>query len=525
MQTDKHTLKQQLKDRWKNSVPLFLKQCLGGEYKTIKPFQIRMLMHPGAKKQGRTFKIRLLPRDSGKSWLGIGEMTHIVANFPNDATSIVSETQTTSMLFLTEVKDHLAVNETIKEYYGNQKGAVWSAKKIVSAQRTNVRKEPTIECVGMGGAMVARHVEHQYFDDVVSESNSETPLSQEKQKYWYSKVALPILMQGGTQVVNGTLYFPNDLYSYLIGQYGQEALYRVPALTKKDSVERSYFPERYPVDILQEIRRANPYTFALQYNNEVDVLLSRIITRDAIVICRESELPPFNELSFYIGVDPATSLKSDSCYFATVTIGYHSATHKKYVIRYTKDKLGDPEAMLKRIVEEWLYVVERGGEVFVVGVESNGFQGVLAKAMYADPARFGLLPVYEVITHKDKVQRLIAQAHHYNTSSVVFVEDIYELVERLLKFPNITDNDDIDALMIAMQCIEETQSDSILLPVEVKKLLGIDNIYRTENSTDSNQGERERPIVLSAKSKKMSKELHRGGDTGVDNFISVETEF
>lgn len=487
---EQYKQQEQLLDRWKNNKALFTKQCLGGQYRKMKLFQSRMLQHRGAVKLGRHISLRLLPRDSGKSWMGtIADSIHEICTDPNTAMQYIAEAQETAVMFLAETKQHLESNTTIHEFYGNPAAntRTWSAKRIVSGLRTTPRKEPTIETFGAGGAIVGRHVNRQYMDDLVSNRTSDTTTKRQKLEDWYDKMALPVLEQGGTQCINGTRYFPGDLYEMLIKRYGADILYRVYALTQVPGSDgspeyKSYFPERYPVEVLLEIRKSNPIVFASQYQNEIDLMMSNILNHNALHVVERSDMPPFNEMVFYIGVDPATGLKTSHDYFAVVTVGYHAATNRKYVVRSSRSKLGDPESMLRQIVREWRWVVEQGGSVASIAIESNSFQSVLAKTAYADPARFGMLPVIPVYTLKDKVQRLIAQAHHYNLGQVYFDEECYQLVEELAAFPKVKNDDTVDALMIAMQSIEETQQESSPFKVDTMDIATTSHVLTSPGS-------------------------------------------
>lgn len=461
-QHDQHDL---LMERWRDNKALWTKQCLGGLYANLKPFQGRMQLQKGVKKLGRWITMRLLPRDSGKSWAGtIADSIHEIVHDPEIAMQFIAEAQETAIMFLSETKQQLATNDTLHEFYGDHSLGTdtWSMKRIVSGFRTKPRKEATIETFGAGGAIVGRHVKRQYMDDLVSDRTSDTEGKREKLQNWYDKMAFPCLEMGGTQCINGTRYFPDDLYSYLMKRYGTEILFRVPALTEHEkddgSIEyKSYFEERYSVDDLLALRKANPVTFASQYQNEVELMLSNIISQEQLHMIDESKWPNFAEMVFYIGVDPASGLKKHHDYFSTCTIGYHPQTNRKFVFRSTRNRLGDAEEMLRFVAGEWRWVVEAGGQVAAISIESNAFQGILAQTAYSDPARFGMLPIFQVYTLKDKVQRLIAQAHHYNLGTVYFDEECYQLVEHLIQFPNIARDDDVDALMIAMQSIEESQ--------------------------------------------------------------------
>lgn len=464
-------LKQKMYERWRTNKPLFLRQVLG--YDTLEPFQVKMVKHRGARRMGRHLSLRLLPRDSGKSWAGtIGDTVHEVCQNPNIKLEIIGEAVDTSILFLGEAKAHFEMNEDLRHFYGNHvsKDSSWSAKKIVSAQRTKIMKEPTVEALGATGAIVGRHVDGQYLDDVATEKTADTPAKQEKMVRWYYKTCLPVLQIGGWQKINGTRYFPEDLYATLVEQFGEEILYKVPALSeyigKDGSIKyRSYFPNRYPVKFLLEIKKANPVAFAYQYMNDDSMGISNILDANAIRIISYKDWPDFADLTFYIGVDPATGTEAKHDFFATCTIGFNPRLAKIYVFRSTRYKLGDPDSMLNHVVDEWRWIIENGGDCAGIGIEGNAFQSVLVKAFNADCERFGILPIIQMNTNKDKVQRLIALAYYFNKGNVLFDEDIPDLVTNLLKFPNIARDDDVDSLMLAMELLEDSAYGGMSLPM------------------------------------------------------------
>lgn len=464
-------MKQKMYERWRTNKPLFMRQVLG--YDTLEPFQVRMVKHRGARKMGRHLSLRLLPRDSGKSWAGtIGDSIHEVCQNPNIKLEIIGEAVDTSIMFLGEAKAHFEQNDDLRHFYGDHvnKDNAWSAKKIVSSQRTKIMKEPTIEALGATGAIVGRHVDGQYLDDVATEKTADTPAKQEKMVRWYYKVALPVLEIGGWQKLNGTRYFPEDLYATLVEQFGKEILYKVPALQEVVNPDGtikpvSYFPNRYPVDFLLEIQKANPVAFAYQYMNDDSMGISNLINAEMLTTIPMSDWPSFANLTFYMGVDPATGTEAKHDFFSTCTLGFNPRLAKVYVFRSTRYKLGDPDAMLEHIVDEWRWIIENGGDCAGIGIESNAFQGVLVKAFNADPARFGILPVVQLQTQKDKVQRLIALAYYFNKGNVIFDEDLSTLITNLLKFPNIARDDDVDSLMLAMELLEDGAYGGMSLPM------------------------------------------------------------
>lgn len=480
--SQKLDLEQRMYERWREDKPTFARQVLG--YTTLKPFQAHMMRFRGEQHMGRQIALRLLPRDSGKSWGGtIASSIHDVCcgtdKVPVGADirlQICAEALDTSMMFLGEVKQQFENNENLRRYYGEHYNphGTWSAKKIVSLQRRRISKEPTIEAVGAGGAIVGRHVDGRYMDDIVSDRTSDSDLKRTKLRNWYDKMALPVVEQGGFDFMNGTRYFDEDMYGTLLKRYGKGILFRVPALiihhTPEGTVYKSYFPERYPVQTLLDLRKANPITFASQYQNDTGLLVTGIIDRDSIKIIDSANWPDFGALNFYIGVDPASSTKKNADYFSTCTIGYNPLINKIYVFRSTMSRLGDPDSMFKKILNEWLWVRSNGGDVAEISLEVQGFQDVLKGFWDANPAEYGMLPIIPKNTPKDKTTRLIAQAHWFNLGNVIFDEDCIDLVTQILKFPEVEKDDDVDSCLHAIEALNNDASAGYVLPTSAYEL-------------------------------------------------------
>jgi hypothetical protein len=495
---------------WRTDNSLFLRQVL--RYKTIQSFQVKMVRHKGTLQVGRYISLVLCPRSSGKSWAAtIGDSVYEVCMNPNIRIQIVAEALDTAVMFLSEIKQQFSENDTLKRYFGKHEptgrmGRSWATKKITSALRTAIHKEPTIEALGASGAIVGRHVDIQFLDDLVSQRTSNTPEKREAMNGWYDTVLFPVLEQGGYQRIRGTRYYVDDLYDHLMKRYGTEILYRVKALheipldvpyttpqmsdympiryarsvdgsymvdhsIRTGPIIRSFFPERFLASDLYLMRRANPYSFAFQYQNDPAIGMSQFLQPDSVQLIDISKWPDFGELTFYIGVDLATGVEADNDEFAIAIVGYHPTSARRYIFRVTSAKLGDPFAMMERIVSEWMWVRSAGGYVAAIGIETNAFQGVLAKAFKARPQEFGLLPITEINTQKDKIQRFIEQVYWWNLGQVFVDEENTKFIEDVYKFPDIRRKDRVDAMMLAFQLIDESSWGGLIQDIDISQLV------------------------------------------------------
>jgi hypothetical protein len=442
----------------------------------LKPYdyQLKMLNYKGVKyKDGRIYQIVILPRDSGKSELGtIGEALWYICNDPNIVTQIIAETIDLSMDFLSAIKMHFEQNDSIHKVYGDHKGKSWSAKRIISKQRTQVRKEATVQCLGAGGAVVGRHVDIQWLDDVVSKKNSKTKELRDDLKDWYVKLICPILNPGGIQKIRGTRYYHHDLYNFMRKAYGDDSIFSLKSLTRNDKGNyQSYCPERYTVENLLAIKERDLVAFLTQYQNETSILVSNIIGQGNIITVDEREIPPYEEMAGFQGVDPAIKKKEKTDPFSMHTLGVHTTTGIIYLLRQVSiegaSKPDDPETMAETIRNEWMYMRSRGLSIWGIGIESNIFQALLYNFMNNRPESYGLLPIIEVYNLKDKSMRLHAIAHYFTRKLVRIDKTLGELIEQLAQFPDVEKDDEVDSMMNAFQVMEETGTESLGIAVDV----------------------------------------------------------
>lgn len=468
---NKYDEREVLKNRWKVSPGLFMHQVVG-----LKPYeyQTKMLNFKGILyKDGRVYQAVILPRDSGKSELGtIGEAIWYICHNPNIVTQIIAETIDLAMDFLSAIKMQFEQNKAILEVYGDHKGKAWSAKRIISKQRNIVRKEATVQCLGAGGAVVGRHVDIQWLDDVVSKKNSRTPELREELKDWYVKLICPILNPGGIQKIRGTRYYHQDLYSFLRKAYGSEAFFTLKSLTKDENGNYvSYCPERYSVENLLAIKQRDLVAFLTQYQNETSILVSNIIGEGNIITVDEREIPPWEELTGFMGLDPAIKKKDKTDPFSLHTLGVHKATGLIYLLRQVSiegvSKPDDPYTMLEIVLKEWHYLRSRGLQVWAIGAEANAFQALLHNVVRNNAQKYGMLPFIEVYNLRDKSQRLHAIAHYFTRKLVRVDGSLDTLIEQLAQFPDVEKDDEVDSMMNAFQVMEETGTEALGLPIDI----------------------------------------------------------
>jgi hypothetical protein len=424
----------------------------------------------GVFKEGRTYSGVLAPRNGWKTGIAtIGDATHEMMHNPDMLTQICSESMGLGKLALGSIKAHCERNEKLRFFYGNHVSkTMWNRDAIISAQRTSIDdKEPTIEVLGLSGAIVGRRANIQWLDDPVSQKNSATADMREKHVAWYDNVFNPILNPGGEQRVRGTRYFAHDLYNTLMKYYGKDMFLVIPAiLTSADQLERSYWPDRFPLEVLLQMRQKNPVSFALQYMNNVKFLLNRLIELEFLRVVKPGDIPPFNEMLFYIGIDPACKMDGSGSYFTSCTGGQHQKTGLIYILRERAVHLATPEKMLNFIREEYHYVKSQGGVVRAINSESNAFQRVLGQSINAEPMKYGILPFTQSDTGVNKEMAFIAQSKWINMDLVRFTPETFRLVEDIAGFPDIDIKDRVDAFVRLLESLDALINPSLLVKLD-----------------------------------------------------------
>jgi len=260
--------------------------------------------------------------------------------------------------------------------------------------------ESNVSTIGVEGAIVSRHFNQAYLDDIVAEENSKTQLQRDKVYTWYYKELEPCLLPGeDTQLhLNGTPYHHKDFYNHLKKRELKEFTQIIPSLDKKGGTP---WPERFPVEyFLRKKAKTSTVIFNSQYQCDTRAMEAAIFQPDWF---REWDILPDN-LRIFQAVDPAISLKTSADYFASATIGIdHSVSPAEaYVLKCYKKRMTFPqqkEEMIRDLIE---WNPER------LGVEANAYQGALYQELRADhrTSPYTIVPIYNTVKKKSRAFQL-----------------------------------------------------------------------------------------------------------------------
>ena len=179
------------------------------------------------------------PRDHGKSEIFcIAYPLRRLCEDPDIRILIVQKTATEAEKTLTVIKTELEKNQALKSYYArywehlvgerdisNATGAIdregrkesaWQRRRIY-VKRKRRGKDPTVEAVGVGGAITGGHFDVIILDDVEDDENTKTPDRLERLREWFSGTIMQLREPHTKMVVVGTLKTSaKDIYNFIL---------------------------------------------------------------------------------------------------------------------------------------------------------------------------------------------------------------------------------------------------------------------------------------------------------------------
>lgn len=435
-----------------NRLDILAEEVLG--YSIAPRVHGRLIRHQFANKKSLT----LVYRGAGKTTVGtIAKSIHYILKDRDVRILIATKTLANAEDFLKEIKQHFESNERLKEIFGEFVGQDrWDGHAIQVAGRTRPMKEPTINTVGVEGAVASKHYDVIIADDLVDEDNSRTPYQRQRMVDWYYKMLAPCLQPPNPKFPyrgdfhhSGTRFHYNDLYGHLTnvqpdgsgGELKQSTLV-IPAL---DEQGNSPWPERHTKEWFEEKKRTyGLIRFNSQYQCNTDAMKGQIFRYDDCQVIDEGKEPFPETAPHYIGIDLAIGEKDTNDMFAMVCL---AKTDMGYWVRdYFEDQLRFADQTAKII--EWA----KKYKPVRTAIEVNAYQ----KAQFQEVKRkMPELNLLGITTLKDKVARATQLSATFEAKRVRFRHGQHHLVEHLVLFPNNKFDDLFDAFDLAVTATEQ----------------------------------------------------------------------
>lgn len=412
------------------------------------------------------FKHVEMPRDHLKTSLcTIARNSQKIVKNPNERILIINETSDNAERFLGAIRQHAEGNKIFRALYSHvipkdTKKVPWNNTEL-RFRREWVGPEPTLDSMGMTGAVTSRHYTHICIDDPISEAAVKSEAVMKDAITRITKV-LTLMVKPGEDTFDlvGTRWAFADLYRHFMRQYkGKMALFIRGAIEEGEPI----WPERFSLETLAQMRvdlreymfsclmMNNPRNADIQDFNVDDIRFWEWAgpDKDKIVlfapdgsVVRVHEL---DDLDISVSIDPAAAEKIKDDRNAIVTVG--------------TTKLGDAIALdvwAKRcsplVVIEYLFWLRQRFHPRVYGIEDVAYQKVLKVFLRAEANRrgeyFNVVPLKPGGKNKQHIRGLqpVAATGH------LYVHATHHLLRNELSDYPLGEYDDAaDALALNMQ--------------------------------------------------------------------------
>ena len=395
----------------------------------------------------------LMPRSSFKSHVGTQAWTTWMAvRDPNLRILLANENLEKSKAFLSHIKGVVeggAWNKFV-EVFGDLKNRPetgkpirWRDDSITLTGRTRQVREPTFSIGAPGQTKTGMHYDIVVADDLVSERTVATPTQIEKTLVYYRQL-LSLLDPGGILVVIGTRYNYDDIYGHIM-ENGLADF----ELVKKAEYEDGHllFPERMGRAFLDKKRKnLGSYMYGCQYLNEPTNNETAVFKAEQIQYIREGDssegtsVP--NGCTRFLLVDWAGTKNDKSDYSALV--GLSVDPEMRVYVEYAEQRKVLPNELVA-----WIYAMDdMVGGYDKIGIEQVGLGDLMTLIRERQKQGQRYIPAVPVKTSTtvSKQQRIRMLQPNFEAGEIYLRRHQRDLIDQILRFPNIRHDDLIDAL-------------------------------------------------------------------------------
>ena len=424
------------------------------------------------------------PRDHGKSEIYcIAYPLRRICEDPNVRILIVQKTAGEAEKTLQVIRTELEKNRRLKAYYAahwekavgqrdisnatgfmdreGRKESAWQNRRIY-VKRSRVGKDPTVEAVGVGGAIAGGHFDVIVLDDVEEDENTKTPERLQSLLQWFTGTILQLREPHTKVIVVGTLKTAMaDIYNFILGNpswsckvvsailshelsqidyqpvYGEQG--RVVDVEVRTSGVRTLWPARWPITaLLMEMLASVRSIWIREKLNDLRAMAGSVFKREWFRYIARDKCPQAFEIVIQ-SWDTAFEESKSADWSVCVTLGLSQGVI--YVLDVYREKLEFPalieqgKALFARVKPHEVLVEKRASGHSAIQVWRQQTQ----------------MPIIEVDPGgQDKTARARAITAYYEGKRIVHVAETPWLAtfeDELTMFPSAAHDDQVDALV------------------------------------------------------------------------------
>lgn len=215
----------------------------------------------------------LAPVEHGKtSQIAIGYPLWKLGNNPNLRIALISNTSTQAEKLLAAIRGHIERNRLLHEVFptlkpSTQQEAVWG-QTAITVERTGIIRDPSIQALGVGGAIVGARLDLIILDDVLDFENTRTAEQCQKLIEWFETSVLTRVTARGQIIVIGTPWNPLDFLAHLQKLKGWASKVYCAVSNPDDSplMWKPIWPQRWTAArLIERFNTTQPLTFYRKY--------------------------------------------------------------------------------------------------------------------------------------------------------------------------------------------------------------------------------------------------------------------
>ena len=486
----------------KHSCSFFNTYYLGYDYVAHQERWINEMddLYNMAKRRNSKEKLLLLaPRDHSKSWTVIAFILRQLCLNRNLKFLLISATQGQAEKRVRMVKDFLQSPKIIEDWASGAYEPFKTANdKWISTQiylnRDTPSVDPTIEAIGVGGAITGAHVDFIILDDIEDDRTAFSASTRAKTRDWLRGTIQPVLSRKGLMITIGTRkHATDDIYYHMMEDptfnvINDPAIKKWPDkynfLTEVDKrgreiitgveVQGDYevlWPEQRPIEyLLKELRAVGESLFFRELQNEPISASDQIFKTEWINAAqfkgREYSFknpPKLSDLVIVQGYDlslvhdAAKAQKNDGDYTVGITWGKDKEGNR-WLLDIWRERGLTPQQLKDGIIRNY-----------------NKFNG-LVKIIYMEKNAFGALHLLNLQTETDlPIKGHLTTAKNSMKGNIGMLALLFEngkvsipsatvadddltnpLIAEMVSYPTAKHDDCISALMIAEYAMRDS---------------------------------------------------------------------